>query len=368
MSQTAVPPVPTLPQQAPPPAPPAPPAPVATPYEETWSKGLSLDPPLRLAATKTVVVVAGSTSVVARSLDDGHDLWTQTFHHVTALASDDAHVLVGADRSLSAYDPATGTKQWTTAETGDPDAIVDQGGWILTTAGSALAALRLDGGTIVWREVLGPAFVGAPALDGPGVFAVLADGRLLGLALGTGEVEWTSWLDDASSGAYAANDLVYLSMNDGGFEAYKQRDGHFSWRYPGRAPAIGTPLCDGSHVYIALQDNTVQALDRDVGNQRWQAQLTERPVSGPLLDSGNVLVASSSGEVQLVRPRDGRTEGHLAAPTAPAGIVNATPRLAAITVAPVDRIIRLVENGDTSLTLGVYHRKPKDAKGKGVTR
>ena len=146
------------------------------------------------------------------------------------------------------------------------------------------------------------------------------------LAIATGELDWACDLDAGSLSLLAANDLVYLSMRDGGFVAYAQRDGHFRWRYPARAPAIGLPISDTSHVYIAFQDNTVQALDRYVGNQSWQAQLTQRPPTGPLLTTTDVLLPSDDGDIGLARTNNGHIEGHIPhGPGGPAQFVERPP-------------------------------------------
>jgi hypothetical protein len=54
--------------------------------------------------------------------------------------------------------------------------------------------------------------------------------------------------------------------------------------------------------------------------------------------------------------------GHISAPTAPAGVPGAKPRLVALAMAPGSVVVRLVTNGDATLTLAAYHRAAKSAK------
>lgn len=366
--QTQTPPIPpAAARPASPAAPgaPAAPAPVVDLYDESWHVTVDVDRPVHLATTTHAVFITGSSCVLARSLEDGHELWrTDEPHPVTALAADDDHVLIGANGALVSLDPADGKVQWTTPQTGDPDHIVDVTGWIFASVGSALGAFRAKDGSVIWQRTFGPAVVGAPAIDGDAVLVLLADGSLSRLAIASGDITWTTWLDAISSPPLAANDRVYVSLSDGLFEAFDQTSGHLQWPLHFSAPSIGAAISDTAHVYVAIEDNSVRAVDRHIGNQRWQTPLTERPASGPLLDGDYVLLPSVTGEIDAAQRKDGHVLGHIKAPAAPAGVPGATPRLIAVAVAPGSVIVRLVllSNGDTTLTLAAYHRAAKAKK------
>jgi len=337
------------------------PAPVADLYDEAWHVAVDVDRPIHLAATTRAVFIAGSSCVLARSLEDGHELWrTDALHPVTALAADDDHVLVGANGGLVSLDPADGKIQWTTPQTGDPDEIVDRAGWVIASVGSALGAFRAKDGSVIWQRTLGPAVVGAPTIDGDALFVLLADGSLRRVAIATGDITWTTWLDAIASPPFAANDRVYVSLSDGHFEAFDQTNGHLLWPLHFSAPSIGAPISDTAHVYVAIEDNSVRAVDRHIGNQRWQAQLTERPASGPLLDRDYVLLPSVTGEIDIVQGKNGHVLGHISPPATQAGMPGAT--LIALAIAPGGVIVRLVSNGDTTVTLAAYHRAAKAKK------
>ena len=332
-------------------------------YEEAWHGVVDADRPIHLAATAHAVFITSASFVLARSLEDDHELWrTDEPNPVTALDIDDGHVIVGANDALLSLDPADGKIQWTTPQTGNPDAIVDRGGWVIASAGSALGAFRAKDGSVIWQRTLGSAVVGEPALDGDAVFVLLADGSLSRLALTTGDTQWTTWLDAAARPPFAANDRVYVSLSDGLFEAFDQTHGHLLWPLHFSAPSIGVPISDTAHVYVAIEDNSVRAVDRNIGNQRWQAPLTERPASGPLLDGDDVLMPTLSGEIDIAQRKDGHVLGHINAPAAPAGVSGATPSLVALAIAPGGVIVRLVSNRDTTLTLAAYHRAAKGPK------
>jgi len=357
--QTPVPPAAARPAA---PAVPAP-APAADLYKEAWHVAVDVDRPIHLAATAHAVFISGASCVLARSLEDDHELWrVDEPHTVTALDTDDDHVVFGANDTLVSLDPTDGKVQWTTPQTGDPDAIVARDGWVVVSAGSALGAFRAEDGSVIWQRTLGAAVVGTPALDGDAVFVLLADGSLWRLAIATGETQWTTWLDATARPPFAANDRVYVSLSDGFFDAFDQTHGRLLWPLHFSAPTIGVPISDTADVYVAIEDNSVRAVDRHIGNQRWQAPLTERPASGPLLDGDYVLMPSLSGQIDIAQRKDGHVLGHINPPAAPVGVPGTPPRLIALAVAPGSVLVRLVSNGDATLTLAAYHRAPKVQK------
>jgi outer membrane protein assembly factor BamB len=359
--QTQTPPIP--PAAAGPASPSAAPAPkpAVDLYDEAWHVTVDVERPIHLAATAHAVFITGASCVLARSLEDDHELWrTDEPHPVTALSADDDHVVIGTNGALVSLNPADGTIQWTTPQTGDPDSVVDRAGWVIASAGSALGAFRAKDGSVIWQRTLGSAVVGEPALDGDAVFVLLADGSLWRLAIATGDALWTTTLDATARPPFAANDRVYVSLSDGLFEAFDQTHGHLEWPLHFSAPSIGVPISDTAHVYVAIEDNSVRAVDRHIGNQRWQAPLTERPALGPLLDGDYVLMPSLGGEVDIAQRKDGHVLGHISPPAAPAGLPG--PSLIALVIAPGSVIVRLVSNSDTTLTLAAYHRAAKSQK------
>ena len=367
--QTQTPPIPPAAAGSASPAAAPAPKPAADLYDEAWHVAVDLDRPIHLAATTHAVVIAGSSHVVARSLEDDHELWhADESRPVTALAAYDERVLIGANDSLVSLDPVAGKVQWTTPQTGDPDQIICRAGWVIASAGSALGAFRATDGSAIWHETLGSAVLGAPAIDGDAVFVVLTDGRLLRLAIASGEIEWTTWLDAISSLPLAANGRVYVSLSDGHFEAFDQTHGHLVWPLHFSAPSIGAAISDTEHVYLAIEDNSVRAVDRYIGNQRWQAQLTDRPASGPLLDGDYVLLPSVSGEIGIAQRKDGHVLGHISQPTTPPGVPAATPPLIALATAPGSLIIPLIVTADATPTGSspLLHSAGKRARSPGV--
>jgi outer membrane protein assembly factor BamB len=365
-AQTQTPPVP--PAQTPP-ASTAPPAKPATPpelYEQAWSAPIEVGRPIRLATVNHAVIVADSSSIAAFSLDDaGKELWRVSADPITAIATDESRVLIGSGASIRSLDPASGKELWRTPLVTAPDHIVTRGGWVIATSGSLVGAFRATNGTTVWQMTLGPSLSSAPVIDGDGLFAALDDGRLAGLDLSTGEVRWTTWLDTEAGDLFAANDRVYLGQRDGGFVAYRQATGEFNWRMQFRAETVGQASSDVDHVYVSLLDNTVRALDRYSGNMRWTTPLDTRPANGPVVAAGTVLIPSSTGEIMVSGGKDGRGMGKIAAPTAPAGSAGGAPRLVAFSLAAPAWVIRLVANGDGTLTLAAYKHtagKPKAPK------
>jgi outer membrane protein assembly factor BamB len=383
--QTAPPPVPPSPPAqgttpSPPAAAPATPAPPPDPYEAIWSVAVDVDRPALVTSTAGTVAVAGGTKVIGITLADGTERWhASTVAAITALGAAGASVLVGSEHTLQALDPISGDVRWRTTVAGTPDHLVSRGGWIVASAGASLGAFRAKDGSAVWQATLGPAILGEPAVDGDGVFVALADGRLMRLALATGDTQWTIWLDGAAGSPLAASDRVYVSVGSGGFLAFAQATGQFVWRYPFRASTIGAAVSDTTHVYVAVLDNTVQALDRHVGNQRWQTQLGARPADGPIVAGDQILIPSSTGEIGVSRSRDGKMLGHIPAPAATDGLPGTTPHLVAATITTSatgatgatgatdvtsGEVIRLMANRDTTLTLAAFRRTKPKPKGK----
>lgn len=350
-----MPPVQTPPATAAPPAKPATPTAPPELYEQAWSAPIEVGRPIRLATVSHAAIVADSSSIAAFSLDDaGKELWRVSAEPITALATDESHVVVGAGASLRALDPATGKELWKTPLVTAPDHIVTRGGWVIAASGSLVGAFRATNGTTVWQMTLGPSLSSAPVIDGDGLFAALDDGRLVGLDLSTGDVRWTTWLETEGGDLFAANDRVYLGQRDGGFVAYRQATGEFNWRMQFRAETVGSASSDVDHVYVSLLDNTVRALDRYNGNMRWTTPLDTRPASGPVVAAGAVLIPSSTGEIMVSGGKDGRGTGKIAAPKAPDGSAGGAPRLVAFSLAAPAWVVRLVANGDGTLTLAAY--------------
>jgi hypothetical protein len=270
--------------------------------------------------------------------------------------------VIGQGASLRSLDPATGKELWQTPLVTAPDHIVTRAGWVIASSGSLLGAFRGTNGSTVWQMTLGSALAAAPVVDGDGLFATLDDGRLIGFNLSTGDLRWTVWLDAEGGDLLAANDRVYVGERDGGFLAYRQATGSYIWRMGFRAETVGAATSDFEHVYVALLDNTIRAVDRHTGNQRWTTPLETRPAAGPIVAGDNVLIPSSTGEIMVSRGKDGRGLGKIAAPKPPEDSPGIAPRLIAFTVAG-PTVVRLVANGDGTVSLASYRRPAAKPKG-----
>jgi outer membrane protein assembly factor BamB len=269
-----------------------------------------------------VVVGSRAGNVVGVDLAQGHVDWAVALSGgVDGDARYDAvrdQIYVGADDgSFYALDPEHGTTRWSYRAKGAIERGAAFGGanaasGLVYVATAADRVFALDAATGKWRwqyERETPEGFTIHGYSGPRlaegrVFAGFADGFLVSLAAGTGEVQWARSLAAASDQFVdvdatpalvklpgAPGDVLFTSSYSGGLYAVDARDGNVRWRLGTEGVGPVTPF--ENRLYFAAPRQGLHASDLD-GHVVWRQGLTEAGDLTPPVVVGRTLVFSGS--------------------------------------------------------------------------
>jgi outer membrane protein assembly factor BamB len=295
------------------------PTPTPTPYSLAWQKQIGSAGPIALVVSGSLLIQSGGDpSIVARSTDDGSEVWHQDVPVAAAPAAGDHLVFIPSKDQLSALDETTGAVRWHDALPAPPLAPVWRSGWLLIVAGQEARGYRAADGTLLWHLALPAAPTNAPVVDGDQLFVTLADRTLMAIDIRKPEIVWTFKLTAKPGPLLAANGLVYFGADDRRVYAIEQtqpRD--VKWAYRALAEVVGAPVADAKHVYIALNNNTVRALDAKIGSLRWVQPLTGRAMPGLRLLTDRLVVPLHTGEAAVCGTATGKPFTIVAFPKPP---------------------------------------------------
>ncbi|HET7620237.1 MAG TPA: PQQ-binding-like beta-propeller repeat protein [Vicinamibacterales bacterium] len=287
------------------------------PVVPRWSVALAGAPAApTLSDADQVYVALRAGTIVAYSIEDGHERWRSelTTDQPMAVASDT--IFVAAGGAVHALRAADGTSVWRAPDLVPTAPLLARAGWLVVATEAGLVALRAADGAVVWRRQIG-AIHEQPAIEGDRLYASTADGRIVALDVRSGTPIWEQRLDAAPGAILALPDRVFVGAARRLF-CLKTVDGGIDWVWRIGAEIKGRPAADADRVYFAALDNVLHAQDRRSGVQRWRAELSRRPDAGPLLDGATVLVPSTSAEVWRFDAATGRRAASLRLPGDPA--------------------------------------------------
>jgi outer membrane protein assembly factor BamB len=292
------------------PAPVAPP-PITFPPEVKWTVALPAAPLFAPALDEDHAYVALRTNqLVAVLLKDGTQTWSVECPTSAAPAAGDSLVFVGGDNLVEARGHADGGARWSRPVQGRVTSLHWDTGWLLaSTETGPLLAIRAADGEILWQRDLGSPLQGPPALSGDRVYLPLQDGRVLALALLTGEDIWTHKLAEPAVGILPVGDRVYVGGKDNQMHSLEAEDGDADWRWRTGADVLGVPVLDQKRVYFVALDNVLRGHDRNSGSMLWKRVLPMRPFTGPLLSGELLIVAGVASELHAYNSFDGRPAG-----------------------------------------------------------
>jgi outer membrane protein assembly factor BamB len=267
------------------------------------------------------VIGSRAGSVVGVDPAQGHVDWAVSVSGgVDSDARYDAdldQVYVGADDgSFYALDAQRGEKRWSYRGKGAierPAAFGGKGaaGGLVFVGTAADRVFALEATTGKWRwgyeretpEGFTIHGYSGPRLGDGRIFAGFADGFLVSLAAGTGEVQWARSLAAASDqfvdvdappvlvSRGAAGDVLFTASYSGGLYAVDPHDGNVRWRVPTEGVGAISPF--GDRLYFAAPRQGLQATDLE-GHVIWRQGLTEAGDLTPPLVVGRTLVFSGS--------------------------------------------------------------------------
>ena len=252
---------------------PLPSGPTAEP-EQKWSVDADLEGP---PSAQTMVVGDGrffaveasgtDTELVARSLSDGEEVWSENLSDTAILLDVQDGLLVqvvgdGSAGELRSYDPGSGDLRWKTEVDEPLYQVFRQGDRLVGSSGAQVVVFRVDTGKEVWSEpISGIQF----EVDGGRVY--VADGdEVQALALGDGKEVWSAELSDDVSTLVVAGDRVVVSV-DGDIVGLSAGSGEQAWESDAEA-GDGAVLnaVSGSTVVVTGEDAV--AIDARTGKVR----------------------------------------------------------------------------------------------------
>ena len=233
----------------------------------------------------------GETSAVVTSenqlvvLREGKEIWRQKLPSLTLtspLVAGARVFLTSADRTVSAFDAATGRKLWSQQRAGDalilgqPGVLMAVGDTLLMTQGGRLLGLNPQTGAVRWD-------------------AAVAVGR------GVNEVER---LVDLVSGTSRIDGNVCLRAFQAAVACVDAQSGRTLWTKT--ASGASGIAGDSASVFGVESDSKVQAWRRSDGEKLWtNDKLRFRSLSSPVL-LGRVLAAGDfEGFIHFFSPKDG---------------------------------------------------------------
>lgn len=257
------------------------------------------------------VVTGGNDLVVAAG---GKELWRQKLQadvYTAPLVAGGRVFVLSADRSVTAFDGATGRKLWAQQRPGEP-LVLRQPGVMLAVGDTLVVGLsgRLVGmnpnsGTVRWE-------------------APIASPR------GTNDVER---LVDLVAGTSRVGDSVCARAFQAGVGCVNAVRGAVQWSKSANG-SVGVGG-DEQYVFLAEHDGKVEALHRGTGERAWRSdRLQYRELTAPTVVGRSVVVGDGTGLVHLLSRDDGAPLNRL---TTDGSAVVATPVVAERTLVVVTR-------------------------------
>ena len=232
---------------------------------------------------ETSAVVTSENQLVA--LREGKEIWRQKLPSVTLtspLVAGARVFLTSADRTVSAFDAATGRKLWSQQRSGDalilgqPGILMAVEDTLLTTQGGRLLGLNPQTGAIRWD-------------------AAVAVGR------GVNEVER---LVDLVSGTSRVGANVCLRAFQAAVACVDAQTGRTLWTKT--ASGVSGIAGDAASVFGVESDSKVQAWRRADGEKLWtNDKLRFRGLSSPVLAGRALAVGDFEGFIHFLAPKDG---------------------------------------------------------------
>lgn len=269
-------------------------------------------------------IIAGVEAVQAFDANTGTEVWrVPDLGRYLGIADRDVVVTGSPDGRLVRLDVTNGQARWAThvsdgATVYAPRADAHGGVAAYATPGTAgLVAFDVDTGALHWRRAwpshpeLGDGWGGGPQLSGPIVVMAEADGRLLGVDRGSGEIRWTVPMSDSLPDAPLRRDYrafavnahtLFTSSMDGSVAAYRLSDVGppvLTWTYrDSRNGSAGFGLTLGARWLWCPFIGGLVAIEPETGREVWRA---------PRRLSGNALPPASIGTTVMVASAAGLT-------------------------------------------------------------
>ncbi|RCX10901.1 outer membrane protein assembly factor BamB [Extensimonas vulgaris] len=268
----------------------------------------------------TAVVTHDNQLVV---LEGGKELWRQrlgTQVFTAPLVAGWRVFVLGADRSVSAFDAATGRRLWAQTRTSDP-LVLRQAGVLLPVRDTLVAGIsgrmvgfNPDNGSIRWEAPIASArgandlerlidLVGRVSREGDSVCARAFQAAVGCVDTARGTVVWTQ-LASGAEGVHGDADYVYGTESNGLVVAWRRLDGTRAWTVDRlKFRKLTAPLALGRAVVIGDNTGLVHLLARDDGAPLNRLSTDDSGVAtAPVVAGETLIVVTRKGSVYGFRP------------------------------------------------------------------
>jgi outer membrane protein assembly factor BamB len=222
-------------------------------------------------------------------------------------------VYAGTDDLIEARAAADGRAQWRRPVKGRVVSLYWDAGWLFAqTEAGPLVVIRASDGEVLWQKDFGsPLSSGAlPAPAGERLYLPLQDGRVVAVALQSGDEVWTHKLAEPAVGILPVGDRVFIGARDNHFHSLTADDADSDWSFPTGNDVLGLPVLDNRRVYFIALDNILRGHNRNSGSMEWKRVLLVRPFTGPLLSGETLIVSGVAAQLYGYSTLDGKPTGN----------------------------------------------------------
>jgi outer membrane protein assembly factor BamB len=273
------------------------------------------------------VVIAGTDGEVAAvSKETGERRWVVDLDTTLTAGvgtGDGLAIVADLGGTVVALDRQNGAERWRAEVGGEVLAppVIAPGVAVIRAGDAKIVGLDTANGSLLWtvqKAIDGLSVRGTskPLLNGRGIVAGLADGRLLAIDIDRGQVLWETPIG-TRSGSSEVGRLADIDADPAllGTVLYVA-----SYQSRVVAMALGSPRViwsndvstlrnlglDADRVYVTTDEGSIVALNRYTGETIWeQDRLAGRGLSGPLAKSGQLIVGDYEGVIYQIDPESG---------------------------------------------------------------
>jgi len=270
---------------------------------------------------KWTAVVTQKNDVVV--LAGGRELWRQPLQaqvYTPPLVAGNRVFVLAADRSVSAFDAATGQRLWNQQRPGEPLTLRQRG--VLMAVGDTLVAglsgrlvgFNPDSGVVRWEApVASPRgtndverlveIVGPVSRRGSEVCARAFQAAVGCVDAARGTVEWTQPANGAT-GVQGDDSFVFGAESNGAVTAWKRQDGAKAWSSDRLLyRQLTAPLALGRSVVVGDESGLVHLLSRDDGSPLNRLSTDTSGIAvAPVASADNLIVVTRNGGIYGFRP------------------------------------------------------------------
>jgi len=270
---------------------------------------------------KWTAVVTQKNDVVV--LANARELWRQTLQaqsYTPPLVAGNRVFVLEANRSVAAFDAATGQRLWSQQRSGDPlvlrqhGVLIAVGDTLVAGLGGRLVGFNPDNGSIRWEAPVASSrgtndverlveVIGRTSRVGDVVCA-----RAFQAAVGCvnalrGSTLWTQPANGAE-GVDGDDQLVFGTESNGTVVAWKRQDGAKAWTSERlQYRKLSAPLVLGRSVVIGDDSGLVHLLSREDGSPLNRLTTDGSGVSvGPVASADTLVVVTRNGGIYGFRP------------------------------------------------------------------